>query len=669
MDGLPEHSGRWRHELKKVVVLVVHLALTPLAGSPIRIVDALNLHTEVKAQLIVLQTNAYENRTFSGGLDWQLNREEAMELLHNANIVQLHHFFDLDRNPFGIDFSQECHRARFVRQFHTHPLTLAEGDHQRARQIVESAIPQLVIAQYHERFYPQAGIVPNIVPLTDELYRPVPREGTDPVVFFAPTVDHSAWSVTQGGTRWETKGARETETLLRQVIKAGCKGRITVQRNIPHEQCLREKQASDIVIDEMVTGSFHLTSLEALAQGLPTFAYLDSRSLETLSELTGTYTNPWLNFRLEEAEGPLIELLGDVQLRQEIGAFSRNWMEKYYNDREMVNRYVRAYEDLLDRPENFQKPRFGTSSGRQLFLAQRRDDLVWEKRKTRTEAENSSLHLKLNNSQIALENKLGAMPNWIKAPVHDLLKKYTSVRVDEIQALEKRLAVAEQLLEFVGADESNRWLYQNRLERMDATLNVFDEKRREFHLDRYRFAAQRVKAKRVLDCACGTGYGVRVLRETGDARFVIGVDIEDKAIEYACQKHRIDSTCFLCSSGDRLALPDASVDVITSFETIEHVPDDVALLKEFHRVLRPNGVLIISTPNQWPLAAAPFHVREYDRKLFVDVLEAEFDCLEIYNQNSGSATPYNRGQTAGIVPTTPQNEEYAECYLAICRSK
>ena len=260
-------------------------------------------------------------------------------------------------------------------------------------------------------------------------------------------------------------------------------------------------------------------------------------------------------------------------------------------------------------------------------------------------------------------------PGWIKAALHNLIKKYTSVRVDEIQAVEKQLEAAVRLLEFVATDETNRWLYQNRFERMDATLDIFDEKRREFHLDRYRFAAQRVKAKRVVDCACGTGYGARLLREVGDAAHVVGVDIERNAIKYAQDNHQVDSTVFICSSGEQLALPDAGVDVVTSFETIEHVPDDVALLKEFHRVLRPNGVLIISTPNQWPLAAAPFHVREYDRKLFVDVLEAEFDCLEIYNQNSGSATPYNRGQIAGIVPTTPQNEEYAECYLAICRSK
>lgn len=262
-----------------------------------------------------------------------------------------------------------------------------------------------------------------------------------------------------------------------------------------------------------------------------------------------------------------------------------------------------------------------------------------------------------------------AVPRWIKAPVHDLIKRYTSVRVDEIQSLDKRLAAAERILEFVSANEANRWLYQNRLERMDATLPIFDETRREFHLDRYRFAAERVKGKQVLDCACGTGYGVRVLREIGGAESVVGVDIENQAIQYACQKHRVDSTIFICSSGDRLPLSDNSIDIITSFETIEHVPDDKALVEEFYRVLRADGSLIISTPNQWPLAVSPFHLREYDRNTFMKALEARFECIELYNQNSGTDTPYNHNQPAGIVETTPENELLAECYIAVCRHR
>jgi ubiquinone/menaquinone biosynthesis C-methylase UbiE len=344
-------------------------------------------------------------------------------------------------------------------------------------------------------------------------------------------------------------------------------------------------------------------------------------------------------------------------------------MEKYYDDREMVKHYVRAYEDLLERPESFLTSRFDVRSRRQVFFAQRRDDWIWDARKTKIEVNTSFSGEKLNGSRIVVENKIGAMPNWIKVPVHDLIKKYTSVRVDEIQDIEKRLEAAERLLEFVSVDESNQWLYQNRLERMDATLDIFDEKRREFHINRYRFAAKRVKGLRVLDCACGTGYGARMLRELGTAASVVGIDIEPKALAYATKKHRPAGTAFLCSSGDQLALEDDSVDVITSFETIEHVPDDRALISEFHRVLRRDGLLIISTPNRWPLVDTPYHVREYNRQSFIKVLDEKFACVELYNQNSGSDTPLNHGQMSGMMETTPDNELLAECYIAVCRPR
>ncbi len=231
------------------------------------------------------------------------------------------------------------------------------------------------------------------------------------------------------------------------------------------------------------------------------------------------------------------------------------------------------------------------------------------------------------------------------------------------------IAWTQTSAETTSLDRSMQWLQENRLERMDATVEIFDPKRREFHLDRYRFAARRVRGRQVLDCACGTGYGVRLLREIGSAASVVGIDVDDKAIRYACQKHQINSATFICSSGECLPLADNSVDIVTSFETVEHVPDDVALVEDFYRVLRPSGTLIISTPNQWPLKDAPFHVREYDRKAFANLLEPCFHCVEFYNQNSGCATPHNHDQSRGIVATTSDNEHLAECYLVVCRRK
>jgi 2-polyprenyl-3-methyl-5-hydroxy-6-metoxy-1,4-benzoquinol methylase len=137
------------------------------------------------------------------------------------------------------------------------------------------------------------------------------------------------------------------------------------------------------------------------------------------------------------------------------------------------------------------------------------------------------------------------------------------------------------------------------------------KKRREFISTVIALPPQEWNGKRCSICACGTGYGVRVLCEQGHAAQVIGVDIAPASVDYARRHHGVGSAVYLCASADRLPLADGTVDVVTSFETIEHVPDDHSLIEEFHRVLRPNGHLIVSTPNQWPLKDTPFHVREY----------------------------------------------------------
>src|SRR5258707_3441318 len=119
-----------------MIIRVLHVALTPLAGSPIRIVNALNSYTEVRARLVVVDPGAYGSRTFPGDLDWQSQIDEVREVLEKADIIHLHHFFDLEDNPFRIDFRTLCgDRVRVVRQFHSAPLTIARGDYSLAERI------------------------------------------------------------------------------------------------------------------------------------------------------------------------------------------------------------------------------------------------------------------------------------------------------------------------------------------------------------------------------------------------------------------------------------------------------------------------------------------------------------------------------------------------------
>lgn len=215
-----------------------------------------------------------------------------------------------------------------------------------------------------------------------------------------------------------------------------------------------------------------------------------------------------------------------------------------------------------------------------------------------------------------------------------------------------------------------KWLDKNKMERMDALVeddNYTAKMRRDFHLDRYKFAADFVRGMDVMDIACGTGYGTRIILELGQAKKCIGIDIDEDAVLYAQKNHKVLGSQFIASAAENVSIESDFADVIVSFETIEHVQDEHLLISEFHRLLKKGGLLIISTPNKWPLAIAPYHTKEYDLEEFKKVLNSKFEIEYVYNQNSGTPWEYNHNQETGIVITTKENEDLAECYIAICK--
>lgn len=158
------------------------------------------------------------------------------------------------------------------------------------------------------------------------------------------------------------------------------------------------------------------------------------------------------------------------------------------------------------------------------------------------------------------------------------------------------------------------------------------------HISRYRFAAQFVAGKRVLDVASGTGYGSELLKQAG-ATEVIGVDYASDAVEYSLAEHCVGHPDYVLGDGIRLPLGDRLFDVIVSFETLEHVQEPDKMLAELRRVLKEDGLIVVSTPNKGVyLEGNPFHTHELTYDEFLHSLNTNFKNVQLLSQENWLAS-------------------------------
>jgi ubiquinone/menaquinone biosynthesis C-methylase UbiE len=158
------------------------------------------------------------------------------------------------------------------------------------------------------------------------------------------------------------------------------------------------------------------------------------------------------------------------------------------------------------------------------------------------------------------------------------------------------------------------------------------------HVARYAFARKYTHGKRVLDAGCGTGYGSAELAQS--AAQVTGVDIAADAIEYASTNYPITGLRFIESSCTAVPFPPQSFDVVVAFEVIEHLTEYRAFLDECARLITPEGLLIVSSPNKRYYTETraqtgpnPFHEHEFEAEEFVRELERVFVNVRLLLQN------------------------------------
>lgn len=156
------------------------------------------------------------------------------------------------------------------------------------------------------------------------------------------------------------------------------------------------------------------------------------------------------------------------------------------------------------------------------------------------------------------------------------------------------------------------------------------------HFHRYVFAARWSRNARVLDAACGEGYGAALLARSAAA--VRGVDISARAIEHARDRYGgFENLGFEVADCTRLPFDDGGFDMVVSFETLEHLSEQESLLAEFRRVLHPEGFLVLSSPDKAVYSerhgfSNPFHARELYRDELEQMVSRCFPAKRVLGQ-------------------------------------
>ncbi|MHA1378140.1 MAG: class I SAM-dependent methyltransferase [Candidatus Helarchaeota archaeon] len=157
------------------------------------------------------------------------------------------------------------------------------------------------------------------------------------------------------------------------------------------------------------------------------------------------------------------------------------------------------------------------------------------------------------------------------------------------------------------------------------------EKIRKDHIERYNFVKRFLKKHYIIaDIGCGIGYGSNIL--SSYCKSVYSFDKSVESVFYARRHYKAPNIKFESADAINLPVPNEFFDVVISFEVIEHIKDDRKYLKEIKRILKTDGLVVLSTPQKTPFKKGKFHKREYNVQQFKKLISKYFLIEEIRYQ-------------------------------------
>ncbi len=342
-EGMAPAIGEGQKRLR-----IVQVAKTHCAGSIWRLREVIDRYTPHSCRTVTLGATTQGRRYPTDLLFGQT--AAVRRVLARADVVHFHNFIDADDRLMR-PFRRLLAGKRLFLQYHTEPRLVRSAF--RGKDVVRRKdLRTLVVAQKQARFYPESLPVPNVLDIHDRNLLPDDSRayrGGPLKLVYTPT-DRKSYSDYR--TTCCGKGYSETLPILKRLEEEGLI-QLSVLDSLSWEQLMPLKRRHDILIDEVVTGGYHLASLEALSQGLITIASLDRETRQTLHGIVGRQTElPWCRSTIKSLETDLRGLCAmDAAEVNALKAASRRWMEENWDPAEMIQHLLRAYQAPAAQPK------------------------------------------------------------------------------------------------------------------------------------------------------------------------------------------------------------------------------------------------------------------------------------------------------------------------------
>jgi hypothetical protein len=300
---------------------ILNLSETTLSGAPIRLNNLINKYTPHESRHIVWKRQIF-NRVFPVDLVGEEMSDIDLEYwLHWADLIHYHNIYEKQ----SIFKKHLIPNKPSLIQVHS-PKSWFDHD-----AVTASGLPIAVIAQFHVREWPNLSyIVPNVVDINE--YSPAERNNPRPIISFAPSSGN--------GKGPNDKGYGIVVPYLRRLEG------IQFQKifSKPYLECMQMKRHADIGVDDINTGSYHMSTLEYLQLGVATICYTDELTEKVVKDLTGCTELPWIHAGHRNIGTPVRKALNNYK---ELGNKARLWVEQNWNPTILCNHYITMYSKLV----------------------------------------------------------------------------------------------------------------------------------------------------------------------------------------------------------------------------------------------------------------------------------------------------------------------------------